>query len=62
MMDNKEAVEVIRSNWPPVQYTMLREALTMAIAALEAPDLSGDSRTAGSLLCCPPTINSKETT
>jgi hypothetical protein len=31
----KEAISAIKSNWPPENYTMLREALTMAVAALE---------------------------
>ena len=34
-MDNLEAIEVIKSNWPDGRYTMLREALTMAIQAIE---------------------------
>jgi len=29
------AIEIIQSNWPPENYTMLREALTLSIAALE---------------------------
>jgi hypothetical protein len=33
-MTNSEAVEAIKSNWPPSQYTMLREALEMAVDAL----------------------------
>jgi hypothetical protein len=35
-MDKKEAVAVIRNNWPPEQYSMLREALELSIKALEA--------------------------
>lgn len=34
-MTNKEAIGVIKSNYPPERYTMLREALDMAIEALE---------------------------
>ena len=34
-MNNQEAIKVIKSNWPPENYTMLREALTMAIKAFE---------------------------
>lgn len=32
------AIKVIRSNWPPENYTMLREALGLAIAALSQPE------------------------
>ena len=35
-METAEAISAIRSNWPDERYTMLREALTKAIAALEA--------------------------
>lgn len=31
----QEAIETIKHNWPPSNYTMLIEALTMAIVALE---------------------------
>ena len=34
-MTNKEAVETIKANYPDERYTMLREALDMAIEALE---------------------------
>ena len=34
-MDKKEAIEVIRNNWPDSRYSMLREALDIAIAAIE---------------------------
>ena len=34
-MTNKEAIEVIKCNYPPENYTRLREALDMAIEALE---------------------------
>lgn len=33
-MTKQEAIDVIMANWPPENYTMLREALTMAIDAL----------------------------
>ena len=34
-MTNKEAIETIQANYPDESYTMLREALDMAIEALE---------------------------
>jgi hypothetical protein len=34
-MENIEAIEVIKSNYPPEHYTMLRMALDLAIEALE---------------------------
>lgn len=34
-MTNKEAIEAIKCNYPPENYTRLREALDMAIKALE---------------------------
>lgn len=34
-MNYKEAIDTIKSNYPPAQYTMLRKALDMAIEALE---------------------------
>jgi hypothetical protein len=37
-MDNKEAVAIIRSNWPDIRYSMLREALDLAIKSLETDD------------------------
>jgi hypothetical protein len=33
-MDGKEAIETIRQNYPPEQYTMLRDALEIAVAAV----------------------------
>lgn len=33
-MDYQEAIEVIKSNYPPENYTMLREALDLAIELL----------------------------
>jgi len=38
-MDNKEAIKVIRSNWPPTNRSMLIEALELSIKALEAMDM-----------------------
>lgn len=35
-MTHEEAIKVIRANYPPETYTMLREALDLAIARLEA--------------------------
>ena len=37
-MTNREAVEVIRSNWPAERYPVLRQALAKAIRALERED------------------------
>lgn len=34
-MTNKEAINAIKCNYPPENYTILREALDMAIKALE---------------------------
>ena len=34
-MTRKEAIEVIKCNWPDSRYTILREALDMAVKALE---------------------------
>ena len=34
-MTNKEAIKAIKCNYPPENYTILREALDMAIEALE---------------------------
>ena len=33
-MTDKEAIEVIKSNYPPENYTLLREALDIAIEEL----------------------------
>lgn len=35
-MDFEKAIEVIKSNYPPSQYTMLRKALDLAIEVLES--------------------------
>lgn len=37
-MDNKTAVEIIKSNWPSEKYSALRAALSRAIRALERED------------------------
>lgn len=34
-MTSKEAIEAIKANYPPENYTMLREALDLAIKLLE---------------------------
>ena len=34
-MNNKEAIEAIRNNWPDERYSMLREALDIAISAID---------------------------
>lgn len=36
-MTRDEAIKAIRDNWPCERYTMLREALDVAIAALSTP-------------------------
>ena len=33
-MTREEAIEALKCNWPDIRYTILREALDMAIAAL----------------------------
>lgn len=33
-MTNQEAIEIIKKNYPPENYTMLREALDLAIECL----------------------------
>jgi hypothetical protein len=47
-MDNKEAVKVIRSNWPDERYSMLREALELSIKLLEAEEPAQLSHNSGS--------------
>ena len=37
-MTTKEAIEAIKCNWPDSRYTILREALDMAISALRQED------------------------
>ena len=34
-MTRKDAIEAIKCNWPDSRYTILREALSMAVKALE---------------------------
>ena len=38
-MTNEEAIEAIKCNWPDSRYTILREALGMAISALRQKDV-----------------------
>jgi len=40
-MDNMAAIEVIKKNYPPERYTMLREALDLAIDTLQS--INGDT-------------------
>ena len=40
-MTTKEAIEAIKCNWPDSRYTILREALDMAISALRQQDVAG---------------------
>ena len=37
-MTRKDAIEAIKCNWPDSRYTILREALDMAISALRQED------------------------
>ena len=37
-MTNDEAIKAIRANWPPENYSILREALTLAVRALSGED------------------------
>ena len=39
-MTTKEAIEAIKCNWPDSRYTILREALDMAISALRQQDVT----------------------
>lgn len=53
-MDNAEAIRVIRSNWPPSSYTMLREALELSIKHLEASALAKQSASpTNAMVPCP---------
>lgn len=52
-MDNKKAVEVIKSNWPDERYSMLREALELSIKLLEAEELAQLSHNKPSMPVCP---------
>lgn len=38
-MNNSEAIEIIKSNWPTSGFTRLQEALELAIKALSETDL-----------------------
>ena len=54
-MPNEEAIKAIKCNYPPENYTILREALDMAIEALkkqipEMPDYEGDGYADGFLV------------
>ena len=54
-MTNEEAIKAIKCNYPPENYTILREALDMAIEALkkqipEIPDYEGDGYADGFLV------------
>ena len=40
-MNREEAIEAIKCNWPDSRYTILREALDMAIAALREQEGKG---------------------
>jgi len=42
-MTNDEAIKAIRANWPPENYSILREALTLAIHALGEEEQSSKS-------------------
>ena len=41
-MTIEEAIEAIKCNWPDSRYTILREALDMAISALRQQECVGD--------------------
>ena len=41
-MNREEAIEAIKCNWPDSRYTILREALDMAISALRQQECVGD--------------------
>ena len=43
-MNREEAIEAIKCNWPDSRYTILREALDMAISALRQQEIVTDSR------------------
>ena len=42
-MTREEAIEAIKCNWPDSRYTILREALDMAISALRQQETVTDS-------------------
>ena len=41
-MTNEEAIEAIKCNWPDSRYTILREALDMAISALRQQETAAN--------------------
>jgi hypothetical protein len=41
-VDNREAIQIIKSNYPSENYTLLREALDLAIELLEDKDKKDD--------------------
>ena len=41
-MNREEAIEAIKCNWPDSRYTILREALDMAISALRQKERFGE--------------------
>ena len=41
-MTRKDAIEAIKCNWPDSRYTILREALDMAISALRQQETVAD--------------------
>lgn len=43
-MDYQEAIEVIKKNYPPENYTRLREALDLAVEALDDAEALRDGR------------------
>ena len=45
-MTREEAIEAIKCNWPDSRYTILREALDMAISALRQQERFGESNKA----------------
>ena len=42
-MTNEEAIQAIKCNWPDSRYTILREALDMAISALRQQERFGET-------------------
>ena len=42
-MTRDEAIEAIKCNWPDSRYTILREALDMAISALRQQERFGET-------------------
>ena len=45
-MTREEAIEAIKCNWPDSRYTILREALDMAISALRQQERFGEANKA----------------